>query len=76
MASITLDELRRYDGTDGRPVYVAYKGKVYNLSSISEWETGNHFGHIAGRDLTEELEDAPHGEEVFEGKEVVGELKD
>ena len=29
---MTLEELKEYDGRDGRPVYVAYKGKIYDLS--------------------------------------------
>jgi predicted heme/steroid binding protein len=76
MVAITRNELKKYDGTNGKPVYIAYMGKVYNLSPVDEWEMGEHFGHLAGRDLTEELEDAPHDEEVFEGKEIVGELVD
>lgn len=76
MAIVTREELKKYDGTNGNPVYVAYKGKVYNLSSSSAWETGDHFGHMAGHDLTEELDDAPHDDEVFEDMEVVGKLVD
>lgn len=76
MAAITREELKKCNGTNGSPAYVAYKGKVYNLASSAMWESGDHFGHAAGQDLTKELGDAPHGDEVFESMEVVGELVD
>jgi predicted heme/steroid binding protein len=28
----TLDELRQFDGKNGSPAYVGYKGKVYDVS--------------------------------------------
>ena len=30
---MTLKELRQYDGTGGKPIYVAVKGKIFNVSS-------------------------------------------
>jgi predicted heme/steroid binding protein len=71
----TLDELKQFDGQNGRPIYVAYNGKVYDVSQSGLWESGAHFEHIAGKDLTQEFKSAPHGEEVFERVELVGELK-
>ncbi|WP_345984852.1 2-oxoacid:acceptor oxidoreductase subunit alpha [Sulfurimonas sp. HSL-1656] len=73
---MTSRELAAYDGRDGRPAYVAYKGKVYDVSESPMWAEGNHQGmHRAGRDLTPMLEGAPHGEEVFERYSVVGTLE-
>ena len=72
----TREELKRYTGSDGQPIYIAYRGKVYDVSSSSLWTEGQHFEHLAGTDLTDELADAPHGEEVFENFTVVGELAD
>ncbi len=58
-------ELRRYDGEAG-PVYIAYQGIVYDLSDCPKWRTGMHEQlHFPGQDLTSELPDAPHAEEVF-----------
>ncbi|MCW4044192.1 MAG: cytochrome B5 [Candidatus Bathyarchaeota archaeon] len=69
----TLEELAEYDGKNGKPAYVAYKGKVYDVSTSSFWLDGDHFGaHQAGKDLTEELEMAPHGGEVLERTKLVG----
>ena len=71
----TLKELAEYNGAGGKPAYVAYKGKVYNVSASSFWLDGDHFGtHQAGKDLTEDLELAPHGGEVLERTKPVGVL--
>lgn len=61
MQEFTLEELAKYDGRDGRPAYVAFEGKVYDVSDSAMWADGDHGGlHQAGADLTEEHEDAPH----------------
>ena len=61
----TASQLRRYDGDDG-PAYIAYKGIVYDVSQCPKWRGTMHEGqHFPGQDLTSELPDAPHGEEVF-----------
>jgi predicted heme/steroid binding protein/uncharacterized membrane protein len=72
----TVDELVAYNGSLGQPVYIAYQGKVYDVSGSGLWEGGQHMGqHRAGGDITGELPDAPHGEEVFERYPQVGVLK-
>ena len=71
----TLKELAEYAGKGGKPAYVAYKGKVYDVSASSFWLDGDHLGtHQAGKDLTEELELAPHGGEVLGRTKLVGVL--
>lgn len=74
MQSFTVDELAKYDGTGGNPAYAAYNGKVYDVSSGPNWTAGSHYQHSAGEDLTEAMEDAPHGDDVMEAFPVVGEL--
>jgi predicted heme/steroid binding protein len=65
LTPVTLQELRRADGEDG-PMYVAYKGIVYDLSGCPRWRQGLHEQqHFPAQDLTGELTGAPHGEEVF-----------
>ena len=72
----TLEELAKCDGREGRPAYVAYKGKVYNVSENNLWDDGDHMGmHEAGKDLTADMEDAPHEEDNILGQPVVGELE-
>lgn len=76
LKTFTPEELKSYDGREGRPTYVAYQGVVYDLSASPEWEDGEHLAtHFAGQDLTEALLDAPHGEEVFKNMPVMGKLK-
>lgn len=71
-----LSELAKYDGKEGRPAYVAYKGKVYDVTESWLWEDGDHQGlHEAGKDLTEDMEDAPHDEDNVFNFQVVGELE-
>jgi predicted heme/steroid binding protein len=71
----TLEELAKYDGRNGKPAYIAYKGKVYDVTDSSFWLDGDHLGaHQAGKDLTAELEIAPHGPENLDRVKLVGAL--
>jgi predicted heme/steroid binding protein len=71
----TLEELKQYDGREGRPAYIAYKGKVYDVTDSFLWIEGDHQGqHVAGKDLTDEMAFAPHGEDIFERVKQVGVL--
>lgn len=75
----TRQELQRYDGDMEAEIYVAYKGVVYDVTACRKWRTGLHEGeHFGGQDLTEELGDAPHFEEVFSNPclKVVGKLEE
>lgn len=69
---LTLEELSRFDGKEGRPAYFGYKGKVYDVSSSQLWKKGSHMNkHPAGNDLTETIKTAPHGEEkIFRSLQV------
>ncbi len=72
---ITRQQLEQNDGKNGKPAWFAYKGKVYDTSDSSFWMDGEHMGmHNAGRDLTEELDMAPHREENFSKVKLVGDL--
>ena len=72
---ITQQELAQNNGRDGNPAYVAYKGKVYDVSDSSFWISGDHLGaHEAGKDLTAELDMAPHGAENLQRVKPVGVL--
>ena len=69
----TREELKNYDGKDGRPAYIAHKGKVYDVSGDFLWMDGEHQSeHTAGRDLTLEMAFAPHLEDVLERVKQVG----
>jgi len=73
----TPEELAQFKGADGQPVYVAYQGRVYDVSASGLWRGGKHMAvHLAGADLTGELPAAPHGEEVFQHYPQVGVILD
>ena len=57
--NFSLDELGKFDGKEGRPSYVGYKGKVYDVTESSLWIGGDHLGHEAGEDLTEQDGNCP-----------------
>jgi len=76
MKVFTLSELAEFDGTNGRPAYVAYKGTVYDVSNSFLWKDGKHQGsHRAGRDLTADMDRAPHQADFLERFPVVGKLE-
>lgn len=70
----TIDELKKFNGKNSQPAYVAYKGKVYDVTDSSQWLEGDHLGHAAGQDLTAEMDIAPHADDVMERMKVVGVL--
>ncbi len=72
---ITTAELAGNNGQNGKPAYIAFKGKVYEVSESAFWLFGDHMGtHQAGKDLTSEIELAPHREEVLQRIKEVGVL--
>jgi predicted heme/steroid binding protein/uncharacterized membrane protein len=76
MKEISSDELISSNGKEGKPVYVAFEGKVYDVSKSPLWAKGLHMNrHPSGKDLTGEISAAPHGPEVLERYPQVGILK-
>jgi predicted heme/steroid binding protein len=76
MKEISQEELLSHNGEDGRPVYIAFEGKVYDVSKSPLWSTGLHMKrHPSGKELTGAIAAAPHGPEVLERYPQVGILK-
>ena len=72
---MTREELARFDGRNGQPAYVAVGGIIYDVSKSPLWQEGSHEGlHQAGRDLTQQLKNAPHVAAVVERFPSVGRL--
>ena len=75
---VTQIELKRSTGERGTRKLIAYRGVVYDVSDCPKWRTDLHEQlHFPGQDLTGELPDAPHAEEVFSRPciKVIGRLE-
>jgi predicted heme/steroid binding protein/uncharacterized membrane protein len=67
MKSFDERALSGFNGKDGKALYVAHRGKVYDLTESKLWKGGLHMKrHEAGQDLTTEIQAAPHGPEILE----------
>ncbi len=74
MTVFTEEELHNCDGRNGI-TYIAYKGKVYDVSGSYHWRKGIHqVMHRAGCDLTDALERAPHTWELLQKFPIIGEF--
>lgn len=76
MKEFTLKMLAENNGENGKPIYIAHKGKVYDVSESRLWRNGNHMKrHKAGNDLTTDIQAAPHEPDVLERYPQVGVLR-
>ena len=75
-ATFTMEEIARYDGKDGQPAYIVVDGVVYDVSNVSQWSSGSHFGFEPGADVTDALAAAPHGANQLNNAEIVGTVVD
>jgi predicted heme/steroid binding protein len=70
---MTPVQLSVFDGKEGRPACIAYKGIIYDITNSRLWKNGQHMmKHRAGTDLTETLKLAPHGEDKVLAMPQVG----
>ena len=76
MRKLKRHQLALYNGQDKPDIYIAYQGRIYDVTPSRHWRRGRHYEHWAGQDLTAELADAPHDEAVFERYPCIGELID
>lgn len=73
MRKFRREELAKYNGKSNSPAYIAYRGKVYDVSNSFLWMGGKHqVLHEAGKDLTKDLKDAPHGPELLDRVPIIG----
>ncbi|GAB1470768.1 hypothetical protein MASR2M66_16460 [Chloroflexota bacterium] len=75
---ISISELKHNTGERGSRMWVAFDGIIYDVTDCPKWRTGLHeFLHFPGQDLTDELDGAPHMEEVFKHDcvKIIGRLE-
>ena len=73
MRTFTPQELARCNGQAGAPALIAYQGRVYDVSASFLWQRGQHqVLHRAGMDLTQCLDQAPHGPNLLEKFPLIG----
>lgn len=70
-STIALSQLALRNGQDKPEIWVAFRGLGYHITDSRLWRNGKHYEHWAGKDLSEELADAPHTDKVF--KKIGGE---
>jgi predicted heme/steroid binding protein/uncharacterized membrane protein len=76
MQEISPDELAKCSGENGAPAYIVHQGNVFDVTESKLWQGGGHMRrHRAGKDLTAEIQAAPHGTEVLERYPQVGVLE-
>lgn len=68
-------QLALRNGQDKPEVWIAYNGIIYDVTNSLLWRNGKHYEHWAGQDLTDELIDAPHDQQVFDKLKIIGTLK-
>ena|SRR5688572_5667127 len=76
---VTQMELKRSTGERGTRKFIAYHGVVYDVTDCPKWRTDLHEQlHFPGQDLTGELLEAPHKEEVFSRPcvKIIGKLEE
>ena len=38
----TIEDLHSFEGKDGRPAFVAYKGRIYDVTNSKLWKEGSY----------------------------------
>lgn len=74
LPTYTKGQLALRNGQDKPEIWVSFKGVIYDVSESRLWKKGMHYEHWAGQDLTAEMEDAPHTENVFKRFKAIGRL--
>jgi predicted heme/steroid binding protein len=76
---VPLRDLKQNSGERSTRMWIAHNGIVYDVTECPKWRAGMHeFLHFPGQDLTSELPDAPHADEVFthDCVIIIGKLED
>jgi len=75
LREFTVDELARFDGSQGNPAYVGVNGNVYDVTKNNHWAGGTHFGLNAGQNHTNDFMVCHSGMvQILEGLTVIGKM--
>lgn len=69
---LNLEQLREFDGKDGKPAYFAVNGVIYDATGNASWTDGAHKGSAAGNDLSADFAASPHEPSTLEKLPRVG----
>ncbi len=73
---LSLEELAQKDGKEGRPVYIAYEGKIYDVSRSKSLENRHpHEAPFFRKGPHYRYGRAPHGPEVLQRYPQVGVIR-
>jgi len=74
LVGMTLSDLAKFDGKDGRKAYVAVDSIIYEVTNVKAWKNGQHNGNKAGTDVTAKISKAPHSKKPLKKLNKVGKL--
>jgi predicted heme/steroid binding protein len=75
LTTYNTDQLSMRDGIQGDDCWIAYKGNIYDVTASPLFKNGKHFRLYLGRDLTAEMPDAPHLDDVLDKFPIIGTLE-
>lgn len=75
---ITLDQVTLNDGKNGNQCWVVVDGTVYEISGFAKWVDGMHTSSAGkascGRDLSDTIDESPHGKAKLKLLKEIGKL--
>jgi predicted heme/steroid binding protein len=72
---LTLSELAYYDGTNGKPAWIAVYGNLYDVTNETAWKNGVHRGlHLGGKDASSAFDSSPHSQSLLNSLTHIGYL--
>lgn len=71
---LTLEGLKAYNGTKGKPSYVAFKGIIYDVSKVEAFKKNTYKTLIPGTDITKALAKIKNGEALLKSAVKIGKV--
>lgn len=71
---LTLEGLKAYNGSKGKPSYVAFKGIIYDVSKVEAFKKNTYKTLIPGTDITKALAKIKNGEALLKSAVKIGKV--